>query len=99
MMREADRVAANTTRGTCERRGAQKEGRPRLPRLDGTTCGTCPLSTTLLLHKVLLSKETVLWIRNDFFSNQDPTFQLVSDPAPDQDPVSDPTQIFSKFLT
>ncbi len=33
----------------------------------------------------------VLWIRNVFFSDPDPTFQLVSAPAPDPDPASDPT--------
>ncbi len=33
--------------------------------------------------------KAVLWIRNDFFPDPDPTFQLVSDPDPD--PVWDPT--------
>ncbi len=43
---------------------------------------------------------TGLWIRNDFFSDPDLSFLLVSDrdPTPDPDPVSNPKLIFSIIL-
>ncbi len=41
----------------------------------------------------LTSLQAVLWIQRDFFSGQDLTFQMVSDP--DLDPPSDPTRFFS----
>ncbi len=39
----------------------------------------------------------LLWIRNDFFSDPDPTFQIIT--VPDPDPVSDSTWFFLIFLT
>jgi hypothetical protein len=41
--------------------------------------------------KKMLWLSTVFWIRNVFFSGQDPALQLVSDP----DPFTDPAGFFS----
>jgi hypothetical protein len=52
---------------------------------------------TLLSHRGIVTvfvqaTISVLWIRNDFFKSvPDSTFQIVPDPAPDPNPVSDPT--------
>ncbi len=43
------------------------------------------------------SNPVLLWNRNKFFSDPDPTFQIIT--VPDPDPVSDSTRFFLMFLT
>ncbi len=52
------------------------------------------MNSLVLGTKTTLNLCPVLWTPYDFFPDPDPTFLLVSDPAPDPDPVWDPTRVF-----
>ncbi len=68
-------------------------------------CWVGVLRVWLKIHRYFALCTPVLWIRNDFSPDPDPTFQVVLDPNPDPDPDlkpdSDPDNLqilrFSNF--